>query len=141
MKKTILLILSIFTFFGAFSQDNGCFPKLEKAFEKRGAYTVADDMHRNVILSFFEGGESFCLNGKVRVENGSISAIFIQFKEGDYELYDKKFYNAQKNPPKVTNGISEMIFTADGEKLRVVFIEKLKPKQREYQKANLPDDL
>lgn len=141
MKKTILVILSVFSVFGLFSQDGGCFAKLEKAFESRGSYTVADDMHRNVILSFFEGGESFCLNGKVRMENGNITSIFIQFREGDYELYDKKFYNAQKNPPKVNNGISEMIFTADGEKLRVVFIEKLKPKQREYQKANLPDDL
>lgn len=141
MKKTILVILSVFTVFGLFSQNGGCFTKLEKAFTSRGSYTVADDMHRNVILSFFEGEESFCLNGKVRVENGNITSIFIQFREGDYELYDKKFYNAQKNPPKVNNGISEMIFTADGEKLRVVFIEKLKPKQREYQKADLPDDL
>lgn len=141
MKKTILVILSVFSVFALFSQDGGCFPQLEKAFEKRGSYTVADDMHRNVILSFFEGEDSFCLNGKARVENGNIVSIFIQFKDGDYEFYNKKFYNAQKNPPKVNNGISEMIYTADGEKLKVVFIEKLKPKQREYQKANLPDDL
>ncbi len=140
MKKSILAILSLIITVTAFSQENDCFTKLEKAFEKRGANTVADDMHRNVILSFFEGTESYCLNGKVRVENGNITSIFIQYKEGDYELYDKKFWNAQKNPPKINNGISEMILTQDGEKLRVVFIEKLKQKQREYSKTQLPDD-
>lgn len=141
MKKTLLSILGVFLFFTSIAQENNCFSKLESAFAKRGSYSVADDMHRNVILSFFEGENSYCLNGKVRVENGMITSIFIQYQDGDYELYDKKFYNLQKNPPKITNGISEMIFTTDNEKLRVVFIEKLKPKQREYSKANLPEDL
>ena len=141
MKKSLLVLFSVFAVYGLFAQSDDCFTRLEKAFEKRGAYTVADDMHRNVILSFFEADGTVCLNGKVRVENGMITNIFIQYNEGDYELMDKKFFNLQKNPPKITNGISEMIFTADGEKLRVVFIEKLKPKQREYKQAELPDDL
>lgn len=141
MKKSLLSILGVFIIFTSISQESDCFTKLEAAFEKRGSYSVADDMHRNVILSFFEGEESYCLNGKVRVEKGLITSIFIQYQDGDYELYDKKFYNLQKNPPKIVNGISEMIYTADNEKLRVVFIEKLKPKQREYSKANLPEDL
>ena len=59
----------------------------------------------------------------------------------EINLLEKKFYNQQKNPPKVTNGISEMIFVEDGQKLRVVFIDKLKPKAREYKQAALPDDL
>lgn len=141
MKKSLLVLFSVFAVYGLFAQSDDCFSRLEKAFEKRGAYTVADDMHRNVILSFFEPDGTVCLNGKVRVENGMITNIFIQFNEGDYELMDKKIFNQQKNPPKISNGISEMIYTADGEKLRVVFIEKLKPKQREYKQANIPDDL
>lgn len=141
MKKTLLVILSFLTLNGLFAQEEGCFDKLQKAFEKRGAYTIADDMHRNVILSFFTNDGQECLNGKVRVENGNITSIFIQYNEGDYELLEKKFWNPQKNPPKVTNGISEMIHIADGQKLRVVFIEKLKPKQREYKTADLPSDL
>lgn len=141
MKKLVLAAFALTTFFFTHAQDNDCFTRLEKAFAKRGANTVADDMHRNVILSFFEDGGSYCLNGKVRVENGMITSIFIQYREGDYELYEKKFYNSQKTPPRVTNGISEMITTADGEKLRVVFIEKLKPKAREYQATKLPEDL
>lgn len=142
MKRSLLLAISFFTITGLFAQEENCFTRLEKAFAKRGSYTIADDMHRNVILSFFESdGSCECLYGKVRVENGMITNIFIQFNEGDFELMDKKFYNAQKTPPKITNGISEMIYTQDGEKLRVVFIEKLKPKQREYKQAELPTDL
>jgi len=34
-----------------------------------------------------------------------------------------------------------MIYTSDGEKFRVVFIEKLKPKQKSYKQADLPTDL
>lgn len=140
MKKTILIALSIFSLSTLFAQD-GCFDRLQKAFEKRGSYAVADDMHRNVILSFFTPDGQECLSGKVRVENGYITSIFIQYRDGDFFLLEKKFYNQQKNPPKVTNGISEMIFVEDGQKLRVVFIEKLKPKAREYKPAALPDDL
>lgn len=140
MKKTLLVALSIFTLNGLFAQTD-CFERLNKAFEKRGAYTISDDMHRNVILSFFTADGTECLKGKVRVENGVITSIFIQFNEGDFELLDRKFSNAQKTAPKIVNGISEMIHVADGQKLRVVFIEKLKPKAREYKSAEIPDDL
>jgi hypothetical protein len=34
-----------------------------------------------------------------------------------------------------------MIFVEDGQKLRVVFIDKLKPKTKEYKQAALPEDL
>ncbi len=34
-----------------------------------------------------------------------------------------------------------MIFTVDGEKFRIVFIDKLKPKQKSYKQAELPGDL
>jgi hypothetical protein len=34
-----------------------------------------------------------------------------------------------------------MIYTADGEKFRIVFIEKLKPKKQVYKEINLPEDL
>ena len=140
MKKTILIALSIFSLSTLFAQD-GCFDRLQKAFEKRGSYAVADDMHRNVILSFFTPDGQECLSGKVRVENGYITSIFIQYRDGDFFLLEKKFYNQQKNPPKVTNGISEMIVNADRENFRVVFIDRLKPKKKSLQRMEVPDDL
>ena len=141
MKKSLLFSLTILLSFGAFTQTQDCFKKLEDAFTKRGAYTIADDMHRNVIISFFEGETTSCVSGKVRVENGTIVSVFLQYKDDTYELMDKKFYNAKKQPPTITNGISEMIYTADGEKFRVIFIEKLKPKAKSYKAVEIPDDL
>lgn len=141
MKKYLFLSLAILSFLGFYAQEEDCFKKLEEAFTKRGSYTISDDMHRNVIVSFFDVSGSSCVAGKARVENGLIVSIFLQYKDDTYELMDKKFYNAKKTSPVITNGISEMIFTADGEKFRVVFIDKLKPKAKSFKNANLPDDL
>ena len=139
MKKNLLLICAFFVSFAASSQD--CFVKLQKAFDDRGAYSVADDMHRNVILSFFEDGVSYCISGKARVENGFIVSVFRQYEDESYELMEKKFYNSKNEKPTIVNGISEMILTADGEKFKVVFIDALKPKKKAYKAIDLPDDL
>ena len=145
MKKSLLFGLTLLMSFGAFSQaqqTDNCFKKLEEAFTKRGAYTVADDIHRNVIISFFEGENTNCVSGKVRVENGVIISVFLQYKDDTYELFmDKNVYTAKKQPPTITNGISEMIVTPTGEKFRVVFIDKLKPKAKSYKSVQLPEDL
>lgn len=117
MKKSLLFLSTVFLTFSLTAQSD-CYKKLEEAFTKRGAYTVADDMHRNVIISYFEKEGTSCVSGKARVENGQIVSIFIQFDDLTYELMDKKFYNDKKAPPSISNGISEMIYTADGENLR-----------------------
>jgi hypothetical protein len=82
-----------------------------------------------------------CLSGKARVENGTIVDIFLMYEDGVYELMEKKFTNTKKTAPTITNGISELIVTVDGEKMKVVFIDKLKPKQKAYKQATLPTDL
>ena len=141
MKKT-LLVLSVLFFALAVSAQIDCYKKLEDAFTKRGSYGVGDDMHRNVIISFFEkDGSSTCVAGKARVENGQIVSILLQFDDDTYEPFEKKFYNEKKQFPGINNGISDMIFTADGEKFKVVFIDKLKPKQKTAKEVVLPDDL
>lgn len=142
MKKFLLCFTSVLMTLSLTAQtESDCFKKLEEAFTKRGAYTVADDMHRNVIISYFEKEGTTCVSGKARVENGLIMSIFIQYDDNTYELVDKKFYNEKKGQPTIINGISEMIYTADGEKFKVVFIEKLKPKQKSLKEVTLPDDL
>ncbi len=140
MKKVLLAgFLSILSL-SVFAQED-CFKKLEEAFTKRGSYTVADEMHRNVIISFFTADGTECRSGKARVENGTIVSIFLQYDDSTYELYEKKFTNLKKTSPTISNGISEMCVAVDGEKFKVVFIEKLKPKAKTYKQANLPTDL
>ncbi|MCE2712440.1 MAG: hypothetical protein LW688_07875 [Cryomorphaceae bacterium] len=140
MKKGLLIVSSFLLGFTLFSQDD-CYKRLEEAFAKRGSYTVADDMHRNVIISYFEKEGTRCVSGKVKVENGQIVSLFIMFDDNTYELVEKKFYNDKKAPPTIENGISQMIYTPDGEKFKVIFIEKLKPKQKTVKEAVLPGDL
>lgn len=140
MKKGLLLL-----FFGALitssamSQD--CFTRLQKAFDDRGAISVVDEMHRNVIISYFEDGTSYCVSGKVRVENGFIVSIFLQYEDDNYKLMDEKFHNSNNKPPTIINGISEMIITENHEKLKIIFIDNLKPKKKGYKQVVLPDDL
>jgi len=143
MRKSLLtlMLLTLTVSVLAQKKDLNCFEKMESAFKERGAYTVADEMHRKVIVSFFEGDDVMCVNGKVRVENGKISSIFLQYSDATYEIMDVKFYNQSKQAPNISNGISEMIQTADGQRLRVVFIEQLRPKKKQFQQATLPDDL
>jgi len=141
MKKSLLILALLFLGFNCYSQSD-CFKKLEEAFAKRGALTVADAMHDNVIISFFNSdGTVNCVSGKARVENGTIVSILLRYADNTIEYYEKDFKNSKKQKPTITNGISEMASSPDGEKFRVVFIDKLKPKQKILKEAALPDDL
>jgi hypothetical protein len=141
MKRTLLVLSALFLTLTV-SAQNDCYKRIEDAFAKRGSYGVGDDMHRNVIVSFFEkDGSSTCVSGKARVENGQIVSILLQYDDDTYEPFEKKFYNDKKQLPGISNGISDMIYTSDGEKLKVIFIDKLKPKQKSFKEIALPDDL
>jgi len=143
MKRHLLILATIFYSFISFSQDSqDCFTRLENAFKERGSLAISDGIHEEVYICFFEENETYCVEGKVRVENGTIVAIFPKFDDNSFETYNKKFYSASKKmPPIISNGISEMATTAEGEKFRVVFIKKLKPKKKAYKEISLPDDL
>lgn len=141
MKKYLFLSLAFLSFLGTYAQEEDCFKKLENAFAKRGSYTIADDMHRNVIISFFDGSGSTCVSGKARVENGMIVSILVKYDDDTYEPMEHKFYNAKKASPTILNGISEMIFNSNNEKFKIVFIDNLKPKAKTPKTVKLPDDL
>ena len=140
MKRTILLLFITFLVSGAYAQT-GCLEEWRAAFETRGAYSVSDDMHRKVYISFVKSGESVCLSGKARVENGKIVSVFLQFEDGTYELMDMKLANKEGKAPGVSNGISEEIINEDQEHFFVIFVEKLKPKKKEYKTVGGPGDL
>ncbi len=140
MKRTILLLLITFFVSGVYAQS-GCLEEWRAAFEKRGAYSVSDDMHRKVYISFVEDGPSVCLSGKARVENGRVVSVFLQFEDGSYELMDMKLFNKDGKAPRIINGISEEIINEDKERFYVIFVEKLKPKKKEYKTVGGPGDI
>jgi hypothetical protein len=141
MKKQLVILFTIVLSSITFAQED-CYTRLENAFKERGSLSVSDDIHSNVILCFFEEEGTRCVGGKVRVENGTVTSVFLQYEDNTYEIMSKKFYSSAKRlPPTISNGISELIQTADGEKFKVVFISKLKPKKKAYKEISLPDDL
>lgn len=140
MRSTFLLLF-LSTFLSNSFAQSGCLDEWKKIFEKRGSYSVSDDMHRKVYISFVEGGESSCFLGKARVENGRVVSIFLQFEDGTYELMDMKLLNKAGKEASVTNGISEEIINERGERLYVIFVDKLRPAKREYKSVGGPGDL
>lgn len=139
--KPLLFTISSLICQSFFSQEADCLKKLEHSFNSRGSYTVEDAIHKNVIVVQLSPTGNSCFNGKTRVENGTIVSIFIELEDSTYSLLDKKYTNEKKSAPTVINGISELIITEDGEKYKVVFIEKLKPKTKSYKEAIIPEDL
>lgn len=154
MKKKLLFVL-IGLFIIGYSQSTSAQTKTEKtspksncyqvykdAFAKRGSETISDNMYRNVMIVFFRKDNSVsCIRGKVRVEGGYITSIFYYYSDGSSVLYDKPFANTDNKPPSVHNGISEEIINADHEHLRIVFVDKLKPKKKQLEQMTIPDNL
>jgi hypothetical protein len=141
IHNSLLLTISILISTTFFSQEADCLKKLEHSFNARGSYTVEDAIHKNVIIVQLSPTGNSCFNGKTRVENGTITSIFIELEDSTYSLLDKKYANEKNSAPVIMNGISELILTEDGEKYKVVFIDKLKPKAKSYKEAVIPEDL
>jgi hypothetical protein len=140
--KTLFIITSVFLFnTNAIAQEADCLKKLEHSFATRGSYTVEDAVHKSVIVIQLTPTGNSCFNGKARVENGTIVSIFIELEDSTFSLLDKKYTNEKKSAPSIINGISELILSEDGEKYKVVFIDKLKPKAKSYKEAVIPEDL
>lgn len=137
MKSTILFLFFTLSMSSVFAQT-GCLEEWRAVFADRGAYSVSDDMHRKVYISFVENGESWCVLGKARVENGKIVSVFLQYEDGTYELMDMKLVNAAGKAPGVENGISEEVINEENEHFYVIFVEKLKPKKKEYKTVGGP---
>ena len=140
MRKTITLLFFTLLFSSVYAQT-GCLAEWKSAFAKRGSFAVSDDMHRKVYVSFVENGESWCVSGKARVENGRIVSVFLQFEDGTYELMDMQLLNVHGKTPGVENGISEEIVNEQNQHFYVIFVEKLKPEQQKYKTVGGPGDL
>ena len=140
MKKSLLVIAVSFLTTMSFGQ---CFERLEKAFNERGSQAIVDNTYDEIIISYLSlDGSSYCVEGKVRVKNGTIETIWTTYENGEQVYLEDRFSNLKKQPPSIVNGISEVIRNAStGEKFRIVFIKQLKPKRKALKQASIPDDL
>ncbi len=119
-------------------EDNNCYLKWAQKFEERGAEDVADGVYEDVIITFRNGSEAQCYNGKCEVKEGKVLAMYIKKEDGGYELIKKKL--RYDFPVTITNGMSKTVLTLDDELINVLFIKKIKPKKAGFVKAPEPGD-
>lgn len=147
MKKTLTtLSFAVLLSAGAFAQntkktDDGtnCYLKWAQKFEERGADDVADGTYTDVIITFRNGGDAECYNGKCEVKEGKVVAMYLKMEDGSYEPVKKKS-KYDNIPVKVTNGMSSTVVTKEDELINVLFIKKIKPKKAGFEKAPDPND-
>lgn len=148
MKKTIttlFLVLGVSAFVNAQSPDTkkpeeetNCYLKWAKKFEDRGADDVADGTYADVIITFRNGSEAECYNGKCDVKEGKVVAMYRKMEDGNYELIKKKL--RYDFPITITNGMSKTVLTFEDELINVLFVKKIKPKKAGFVKAAEPTD-
>lgn len=146
MKKiitTLALLLSINAVVTAqttkkFDEENNCYLKWQQKFENRGADEVADGIYTDVIITFRNGSDAECFNGKCEVKDGKVIGMYIKLENGIYEQVKKKL--RYDFPVTVNNGISKTVLTLEDELINVLFIKKIKPKKAGFEKAPDPSD-
>ncbi|HEX8517734.1 MAG TPA: hypothetical protein VF868_16165 [Bacteroidia bacterium] len=120
-------------------EESNCYLKWAQKFESRGADEVADGIYSDVIITFRNGGDAECYNGKVEVKEGKVAGMYLKMEDGSYEVVKKKS-KYDNIPVKVTNGMSSTVVTKEDELINVLFIKKIKPKKAGFEKAPEPND-
>lgn len=147
MKKTLILLsflIGVGTTLRAQSSKKSedelnCYLKWAQKFEARGADEVADGIYSDVIITFRNGGEAECYNGKCEIKEKKVIAMYLKMEDGSYEIVKKKS-KYDNVPVTVINGMSSTIVTKEDELINVLFIKKIKPKKAGFEKAPDPND-
>ena len=126
MKKLVFgLILSAFSMnvnAGDGDGDN-CYEAYNKKFAARGANNVKDGWYENVVITFRQGNEADCFLGKVQVEKGEVTQMYLKNVDGTYQIFTKKWKHEEKAT--ISNGISKSRSTIDGEVVNVIFTSSI----------------
>lgn len=150
MKKTITTLFLVFSasaFLGAqtnptptkkVEEQTNCYLKWAQKFEERGSEEVVDGSYTDVIITFRNGSEAECYDGKCDVKDGKIVGMYRKMEDGSFELVKKKL--RYDFPITITNGMSKTVLTFEDELINVLFIKKIKPKKAGFVKAAEPTD-
>lgn len=117
---------------------SNCYLKWAQKFESRGAEEVIDGVYTDVIITFRNGSDAECFNGKCEVKDSKIIAMYTKLEDASYSLVKKKL--RYDFPVTITNGMSKTVLTLEDELINVLFIKKIKPKKAGFEKAPDPSD-
>tara|TARA_Y100000589_G_scaffold187794_1_gene177772 strand:+ start:66 stop:491 length:426 start_codon:yes stop_codon:yes gene_type:complete len=141
MKKLVFVFVSfIFVSNIIASDDENCYEKYNNKFAERGANNVKDGWYENVVITFRQGKEADCFLGKVQVEKGEVTKMYLKNEDGTYQIFNRKWQNEEVKST-ITNGISKSRSTIDGEIVNVIFPTSIKPPKKKIAAAPSPDDL
>lgn len=145
MKRTLTILGLVIGLVSSVSaqkkteDESNCYLKWAQKFEARGADDVPDGSYTDVIITFRNGGDAECFNGKCDVKEGKVAAMYLKMEDGSYEVMKKKS-KYENVPIKITNGMSSTVVTKDDELINVLFVKKIKPKKAGFEKAPEPTD-
>jgi hypothetical protein len=138
--KNFLFISAILFGLNGFSQSNQtCYQKYAKVFEIRGANSVEDGSHENIIVTIRKGSFADCFVGKVKVESGAINlnSIYLSYVDDSFEIFRRSYKSEEAVT--IINGMSKTMITEDDELINVMFVDAIKPKKKALKKAPEPD--
>lgn len=141
MKILFTILFSLVTMLSFGQDDRNCYDKYADKFQERGAFEVEDGWYENVIITFRKDDHAECLFGKVKVENGAVTVIYLKYADGTYEENPIKKKYKHEDPATIVNGISKTKITEDNELINVIFVKSIKPPKKKYSEAPNPDDL
>lgn len=134
------LVLSFFSTAIIAGDGGNCYDAYNKKFEERGANDVKDGWYENVVITFRQGNEADCVLGKVQVEKGAVTQMYLKNVDGTYQIFTKKWkYEHEKAI--ISNGISKSRLTIEGQIVNVIFTTSIKPPKKKVAAAPNPDDL
>lgn len=131
-------------------KEPGCYDQWYSLFKERGANALADGTHDVIISIRDEYDYAECFVGKIDIKDGKLaSKLQIQKEDGSFEEFSKKVSTIYQNSEglvkeavrDVTNGMSESLTLADGEKIRLFFYKSLADKAKANKKAPPPSAL
>jgi hypothetical protein len=142
MKKLMTLLVAVGFAVNLNAQakekEETCLEAYQRAFNERGSNPVEDGTYKSVIISIVSNKNGTeCFAGKAKVEQTYVTAMYIAYEDNTYEFLDRKYKG--DNKAKVNNGITEALITDTGEKIYVIFTEKIKPKKKQFKKVTGPD--
>jgi cobalamin biosynthesis Co2+ chelatase CbiK len=140
MKKIIILIF-LLIHAGLHAQDansDNCYDQYVKIFDERGAFSVEDGWHDDVVISIRYRNSNECYIGKVKVKsmNIDLNEMYFKFEDNTTEKLSKRFKNS--DGIYINNGISRTMVTNEDELVNIIFPKALKPKKKAYKKAVVP---
>jgi len=119
--------------------ETNCYLKWAQKFEDRNAFEIEDGSYEDIIITFRNGSNANCFNGKADVKNGMVTAMYLKLEDGNFELVKRKWKYEIKDVT-IQNGISKTLITIDDELINAMFVKKIKPKKKGYEKAPDPND-